>query len=651
MDFFGHQDAARKKTGQLILFLGAAVLVTVAAVYTLLRLTLADAWHWVPRETGFFEPLLAVRVAFVVLSVILVGSVYKTLSLNQGGRAIASLLGGRELQPNSGEAGERRLLNVVEEMALAAGVPVPTVFLLDEEKQINAFAAGFSPAEAVIGVTRGAVEQLSRDELQGVIAHEFSHIVNGDMKLNLRVVGLVHGILVIALIGQALLRGGANTRKGGMVFAMFGLALIVIGYLGVFFARLIKAALSRQREFLADASAVQFTRNPGGLAGALAKIAAGGSKIGSKHAEEASHFFFASGLASGFLSTHPPLEERLARLDPSGELARRLAAAPKPGLASRVADEIARLPLEDEVVLRPLQPGAEPARRAPELTPATGPGQAALALPAAVGQLEQRHVEYARELLGRLPAELQGAVREPLAAQAVVLGLLLDRDPAVRERQSAALSGAPPGLLFEIPRLQPLVLASPPEARLPLLDLALPALSRLSPAQYTQLAALVEKLVEADQQVALFELALQRALLRHLGRRFDPASARPPQYFAFGKLEKEISVLLAALAHATEAAGHAEVAFAAGAAVLRPLGKLDLALLPPGHCDLRACDGALKKLDLLAPRLKKPLLGACAAVVAADRQVTVAEAELLRVIADTLGCPVPPLLAGQRAAA
>ncbi len=279
-----------------------------------------------------------------------------------------------------------------------------------------------------------------------------------------------------------------------------------------------------------------------------------------------------------------------------------------------------------------------------------GPGQAAVVLQAAVGQLEQRHVAYSRELLARLPAELVAAVREPLAAQAVVLGLLLDRDPEVRRRQSAALEAAPQGIRFEIPRLQPLVLASPPEARLPLLDLALPALTRLSPAQYQQFAALVEKLVAADDRLGLFELALQRALLRNLGRRFDPASTRPSQYFALGKLEKEISVLLSALAHATGDGSPAEVAFAGGAAMLRPMGKLDLALLPPAMCELGALDKALRRLDELTPRMKKPLLGACAAVVAADRQVAIAEAELLRVIADTLGCPVPPLLAGQKAA-
>lgn len=660
MDFFGQQDVARRKTGQLIALFALAVAAIVLAIYALVRLTFADAYQWVPPDSGFFDPWLAARTAFVTLAVILVGSVYKTLSLHRGGRAIAGLLGGRELSPNAGDPAERRLLNVVEEMSLAAGVPVPAVFVLDKESSINAFAAGFSPSEAVIAVTRGALDQLSRDELQGVIGHELSHVLNGDMRLNLRLVGVVHGILVIALIGKTLLRHVPSTRKAGLFLAVFGLVLLAIGGLGVLLARLIKASLSRQREFLADASAVQFTRNPQGLAGALGKIAGGGSKIKASHAEEASHFFFADGLgASSFLSllsSHPPIADRMARLDPSSELVRSLQDMPQRNLVGRALDDMIAMPLEQEVLVRHLAPADAAAAVARQTTkaatlPATGarPGQAAAAVVAAVGQLEQRHVEYARVLMARMPADLVAAVREPLAAQAVVIALLLDRDPEIRRRQSASLEGAPQGLLFEIPRLSPLVLASPPEARLPLLDLAMPALGRLSPAQYADFAGLVAKLVEADSNLALFELALQRALFRNLGRRFDPAAAsRPAQIYALGKLEKEISLLLSALARAGDA--ESERAFECGAAQLRGFGPLSLALLPAAVCDLPAIDRALRRLDELTPKMKKPLLGACAAVVAADRQVAMEEAELLRAIADTLGCPVPPLLAGQKAA-
>ena len=657
MDFFGHQDAARRKSRQLIWLFAGAVIVIVFSVYTITRLWLAEAGAWLPPGTGFFEPVLAGRVAFLTLAIIFVGSIYKTLSLHQGGRAIASLLGGQELQPNSVQGDERRLLNVVEEMALASGVPVPSVFLLEDDS-INAFAAGFSPAEAVIGVTRGTVQKLNRDELQGVIAHEFSHILNGDMRLNLRLVGVVHGILVIALIGRMLLRFGGESRKNGLPFLAIGLALLVIGSLGVFFGRMIKAALSRQREFLADASAVQFTRNPHGLAGALAKVGETGSRIGSAHAEEASHFFFADGLKSSFLSmlaTHPPVAERVQRLDPSGEVfeaIRRRSPAPTekpPGQATGAAAPSVFSSLPMAVATAAAAAGAG-SQTSPGLAPglAATPGLAAAAVVDTVGQLEQKHMDYARELMARLPAELVAAVREPLSAQAVVLGLLFDRDPAVRQVQSGHLTAVPPELLHEIPRLLALVQQSPPETRLPLLDLAMPALGRLSPAQYRAFAALVENLVAADSRLSLFELALQRALLKNLGRRIDPQASRPAQIYGFGKLEKEISVLLSALAHAGDT--NPQTAFDHGSSLLRGFGQLDLALLPRDVCDLAAVDQTLRRLDELVPKLKKPLLGACAATVAADRAVAIEEAELLRVIADTLGCPVPPLLAGQKAA-
>lgn len=658
MDFFGHQDAARRKSRQLIWLFAGAVVIIVFAVYTIIRLWLADAGQWLPPGTGFFEPVLAGRVAFVTLAIIFVGSIYKTLSLHQGGRAIASLLGGQELQPNSAQGDERRLLNVVEEMALASGVPVPSVFLLEDES-INAFAAGFSPAEAVIGVTRGAVQKLNRDELQGVIAHEFSHILNGDMRLNLRLVGVVHGILVIALIGRGLLRVGGESRKNGLPFLALGLALLIIGSLGVFFGRMIKAALSRQREFLADASAVQFTRNPHGLAGALAKVGEVGSRIGSTHAEEASHFFFADGLKGSFLSmlaTHPPVAERVQRLDPSGEVFEAIRRRPPATTASSQSEKppgaapnvFSSLPMA--VATAAAAAGAGSPAASPGLAPglAATPGLAASAVVDTVGQLEQKHVDYARELMARLPPELVAAVREPLSAQAVVLGLLFDRDPAVRQVQSGHLTAVPPELLHEIPRLLALVQQSPPETRLPLLDLAMPALGRLSPAQYRAFAALVENLVAADSRLSLFELALQRALLKNLGRRIDPTAARPAQIYGFGKLEKEVSILLSALAHAGDTAP--QTAFDHGSSLLRGFGKLDLALLPRDVCDLAAVDRSLRRLDELVPKLKKPLLGACAATVAADRAVAVEEAELLRVIADTLGCPVPPLLAGQKTA-
>ncbi len=341
MDFFQSQDAARKKTKFLVVYFVVAVIGIIIAIYSLLFPVLkygeqkgrqgGSVYDTRPiqqlRRPGFFQPDWFLMVAAGVSGVILLGSGYKTLLLSCGGDAVARSIGGRRVDPNTGDADERKLINVIEEMAIASGIPVPEVYVMDEEPGINAFAAGKTFSDAAIGVSRGAMKLLNRDELQGVIAHEFSHILNGDMKLNLRLIGVLHGILVLAIIGRVILRSAAysgrssrDDRGAGAIFMILGLGLLVIGYIGVFFGHLIKSAVSRQREFLADASAVQFTRNPDGIGGALKKIGglSYGSQLLSAHAEEVSHMTFGNSLPSGFmqsLATHPPLADRIKAID------------------------------------------------------------------------------------------------------------------------------------------------------------------------------------------------------------------------------------------------------------------------------------------------------------------------------------------------
>ncbi|MFA7172035.1 MAG: M48 family metallopeptidase [Kiritimatiellia bacterium] len=322
MDFFEHQDKARKNTKVLVIYFVIAVLCVIATVYLACLLIFYGA-H-IKQQPGvaqpelvLWDPTLFLYVVLGTLGVVIIGSLYKTAALARGGSAVAESLGGRLVDPNTAHPAERQLRNVVEEMAIAAGLPVPKIYVLDHEKGINAFAAGHTPGDAAIGVTSGCMTLLNRDELQGVIGHEFSHILNGDMRLNLRIMGVIFGILCLAVIGRILIysRGGRNRNP----LMLLGLALIIIGAIGVFFGRLIQAALSRQREFLGDASAVQFTRNPAGLSGALQKIGGTGSKIKSVHAGEASHMFFVNGLSKPFLgamSTHPPLKERIHAIDP-----------------------------------------------------------------------------------------------------------------------------------------------------------------------------------------------------------------------------------------------------------------------------------------------------------------------------------------------
>ncbi len=326
MDFFAQQDKARKHTTVLVVYFVIAVVCIIASVYfaSLLIFRVTENGHALGEplpELVLWDPKLFLQVVLGTLAVVIIGSIYKTLALSKGGSAVAESLGGRLVPADPGDPDERKLRNVVEEMAIAAGVPVPKIYVLPEEQGINAFAAGHTPEDAAIAVTRGSLTLLSRDELQGVIGHEFSHILNGDMRLNLRIMGVIFGIVCLSVIGRVLIysRGGRG-RQGGNPMMYLGLALIVIGAIGVLFGRLIQAALSRQREFLADASSVQFTRNPAGLSGALQKIGGAGSRIDSPHAGEASHMFFGNGVAKPFLdalATHPPLPERIRAIDPA----------------------------------------------------------------------------------------------------------------------------------------------------------------------------------------------------------------------------------------------------------------------------------------------------------------------------------------------
>jgi len=527
----------------------------------------------------------------------------------------------------------------VEEMALASGVPVPPVFLLNEEKGVNAFAAGFSPSDAVVGITRGCAEQLSRDQLQGVVAHEFSHILNGDMRLNLRLIGVLHGILVMGLVGRELLRlagrGGGRSRSNkdsGMAYLLLiGLAFMVVGFVGLFFGNLIKAAVSRQREYLADASAVQFTRNPGGIAGALKRIGAAlfGSKLLSPRAAEASHMYFAEGLTSMF-ATHPPLDDRIRRLEPQwdGNFPPALPADAVVGFAAQDAAGLVGEQAEVDLDLR--------SRRVPVQVVEHAAEQ--------VGNPTEIHREYVHELLAGMPPAVVDAAHEPYGARALVYASLLDRDADIRANQLRMLENIAEPDVFELTlRLTKDVSGLDVRGRLPLVDMTLPALRALSPAQYKEFIHAFDQLVKADRRLGLFEWALHQILRRHLRPQFEPVRPKPIRYYGLQRLSEPCSVLLSTLARASQ--HDDQVAFNEGACLL---SEVPLQLLPPESCGLDDLDRALHELAQVAPKLRSRLVDACAASICADSSVNIAEAELLRAICDMLDCPMPPLLPGQK---
>lgn len=658
MDFFEHQDRARRTSHWLILFflLGVTALAGVVAVVALLFLGEpppagpdAGPMAWVSANLD----ILLITAALVVGGILL-ASLFRIASLASGGSHVAEMLGGTRVTPDSGDPLKRRLLNVVEEIALASGTPMPDVYLLEEEDGINAFAAGYGTGDAAIAVTRGTLEKLDRAELKGVVAHEFSHVLNGDMRLNIRLMGILFGLLVLTIVGRFMVRAlyfggrGRDSQQVAMAVAAMGAALLVIGALGVFFGRLIKAAVSRQREFLADASAVQFTRNPEGIGGALKKIAlhSQGSKLESPETEEVSHMLIASGFTSmsGLLATHPPLTERIRAIEPNfdperdlEELARREQQRDEREERRRAADEERRTRSEAAAGSGGIHiPGFG------QLPGTDGLPEGALlgAILADVDSPDEARQQQARHLLDSLPEPLREAGHGE-DAHLVVAFTVLGSDAEVREKQLAIARRAWGRTALET--LESWIAAGfepTPSQRLPLLEMVLPAL-RHRPAQ--RLRALREtlgELVAADGRISPFEFALGQLFDAHMRDILKPSE----QGRGRARLDREmvagIRVLLSVMARAgSEDDDTVAAAYAGG------MARLYRDTTPPPFdmpVDWAAALGAaLPRLDRLGPENKKRLLDAMLATISHNGRVNVAEAELLRAFAAALHVPVP----------
>jgi Zn-dependent protease with chaperone function len=663
MDFFTAQARARKRTSRLLGLFVLAVLGTIAAAYlaAIFILSYAEAGasqraiygDYDPRGSALvlWQPAVLAYVAAATIAVVGLASLYKWRQYSAGGSAVAESIGGRRVDPGTRELRERRLLNVVEEMAIASGTPVPAVYVLDDEPAINAFAAGLTTSDAVVAVTRGTLEKLNRDELQGVVGHEFSHILNGDMRLNLRLAAALFGILVIGLAGRGVLfslrharmRPRGKNNSGGILLVALaaGIALMIVGYVGYFFGRIIQAAVSRQREFLADASAVQFTRNPIGLTGALKKIGgyALGSKMESSRSAAIGHFFFAQAFRAGLTglwSTHPPLEQRIRAIEPAFD--GRYFEPPE------VVD-VARESFVDAGLAQP------PPRAAfappPPVPPILGsiPPAAAAAAVLAIGSLTADQIANARQLLDRTPAALRDAAYTADGARVLVFGVLLDPNPALRTRQVELIATrAGSEAARQLAVLDPALQSLEPAQRLPLLQLTLPALRRIPSADLASFLETLDDLVHADAHVSTFEFALQKLLTHSLALGHTPAKAIV-QYHSFHAVADEIAVVLSALARAaTENPAWAERAFAAGVDELKQLGSRLRFAAEPG-ASLAALDTALDKLAAASLPIKERTLAAAARVVTADGRLLITEAELLRAVAAALDCPMPPLTA------
>ncbi len=641
MNFFEHQAKARSSSTRMVvlfaLAVGGIVLVVDLVVLLLLGTQMGSAG-------GVAALLFASTVGTV--AVIGLGSMYRMASLRGGGESVALQMGGTAVPENTSDFQLRRLRNVVEEIAIASGVPVPKLYVMEHEAGINAFAAGYSPSDAAVAVTRGALDRLNRDELQGVIAHEFSHILNGDMRLNIRLMGTLFGIMMLSIIGQRVLIYGRGGRsKEGNAILVITLVALVVGGIGAFFGRMIKAGVSRQRELLADASAVQFTRQTAGLAGALKKI--GGLHEGSQltdksKAEEVSHMLFGEGLSmsstSSLFATHPPLLQRIRLLDPSfneqqlQQLSARWMASPPDGMQEDLALGLA---------------GSTPSARAPP--PLPPPSRQINVTPpmvvAQVGTPTEDDYRRAGSIVGSLPPELSVLAKQRESVMPLLLGLLIDGNVAIAANQRvevvARLGEQVASQAWTI-RQQHLD-SLHPMLRLPLASLAFPVLRLRPRPELDTFLATTHAMVHADGQVSLFEYCLGKLLEVQVRESLDPArharfGRRKP-----GNLKQEFATLLAVVAQS----GSDDNPMAAQRAYLsglqRVLPRDHLPYAPPANGVL-ALEEVWEGLDALDPLAKQVMVESITATIGHDGRVSVAEAELLRTICGVLHCPLPAML-------
>ncbi len=634
--FFQRQASARRNTSVLVaLFLVAVTLITLAVCVVGYFVTRSESsglafHHWLLSQHGLLT-------AAAVVLLIGGGSLVRWVDLAGGGERVAKMVGAREIDPDTRDADERKLRNIVEEMAIASGVTVPTLYVMDQETGINAFVAGYSPGQAVMVVTHGALTQLTRDELQGVVAHEFSHIFNGDMRLNVRLIAILAGILMLGQIGGFLLRAASfrssrssRDGRGQAAIGLIGLALLIIGYIGVFFGRLIQAAVSRQRETLADASSVQFTRNPEGIAGALFKIGLKGGYLDTtSHASDMNHMCFGESARmklSSLLASHPPIEKRIHAIQP-GMLAR---------LRSRLRDtEAAPGPLHTR------QPSASAERPAQASgfagTPASGFSRQ-------VGSASAAGEYYAVDLLANLPATFRSLLYTRAGAVQLCYALLLYSLP--RSEQDAALARIDAHPLLGpqrdlLDKFLPTLERQGERLRFPALELAMPALRKLDSDERAGLQAAVGDLIRADRKVSLFELAMSSFLNRHLAA--DSQRVVPVTHRNYKAVLPALRVLMSLLARAGAENGHGAEALYQQAMAGFASSEGESQLAP--RVSLKELQEALHTLNRLSPLLKPAVIDACGHCVTHDGRVDTAEYELMRLVADQLDCPMPPLAA------
>jgi Zn-dependent protease with chaperone function len=598
MNFFAAQNQALKRTKWLILWFTGGVIGTVACLYAVVVAGL-ELWKRDQAWQGeWWNQPMACWTAGAGALLVIGGTIFKLSQLSQGGSVIALDLGARQVDLHSQVPAERQLLNVVEEMAIASGIPMPQVWVMDDETSINAFAAGTEPANAVIGVSRGCLQKLTRDELQGVIAHEFSHILHGDMRLNVHLIGWVFGLLMIAMLGRWLISSIRFTRSSssrsdksnaGLIVALLvtGVSLWLIGSLGVLFGRIIQSAVSRQREFLADASAVQFTRNPQGIAGALKKIMRGGNRrLSTAAASEAAHLLFTSG-GSGFfqqwLATHPPLEERIQAID------------------------------RDALIGNPVS----------SATQVASPEGAVSAFAGASPTSASFDLAHAQEL--RTAMARRGEIQSLDDAKGCMLALVVSADADQWPQISQS-----PAVVNEIKKWQSIFQGVSTKEKIARMELTFPWLREMQLLEYRSFCADMQSMIEADGQVSLFEWMLYHAIHRHLEGYFGYRKPKPILWHELAHVEEPLAELLACFRQLAPSQN-------ASQQVLQEYHRLTQRELPSREPNFAEVDAALRLLEQASPLVKSQAFSLCRLAVNADGVIHEEEWQMLRATADALG--------------
>ncbi len=652
MNFFEAQDSARRSTALLILLFVLAI----AFLLVLSNFLIFEFLYFIEYDMLTFSQLnlvfdanLCIVLCTAILLFIILGSLYKLVQLSSGGSAIAQYLGGVIIPRSSSDPLHKKILNVVEEMAIASGTPVPQVYILDEPG-INAFAAGWKTTNVVIGITQGALERLTRDELQGVIAHEFSHIFNGDMRLNIRLIAILHGVLIIGMLGRMILRSmryvrsSRNSKNGQAVMVIFGIgtALLVVGYSGTFFGNWIKSLISRQREYLADASAVQFTRSNEGIANALKKIggAVPGSSLLVASVDEYSHAYFAKGDTSALsffsFSTHPPLKKRILRIQPDWDgkyfFDERKHRAESGTEESKVAKDKRKKTFATSIAA-----GAG-------INVAVNDAIKALDN---IGDVSMQQVDAAHVWHKQLPAAVLTHAENPYGAQALILALLLGDKADIKQQQYSVLDDVLGELYTKnVKQIENDVAELASKQTLPLIDLALPTLREMTVEQYQRFKLCIQQLVLADKKVNLREWIIQRVVVQHLDEQYGHRRKPIAKYFVLGSAKQASELMLSLLAYLEHK--DSEQAKQAFEMARRAIGAGALNMLSKETISLDSLNDAMDELEFLKPPIKKRFLQACVSCIDHDGKVTIQAYELTRAIASCLDCPMPPVLVDRK---